>query len=161
MKRRLCRAFPELLEGWKGISGYERFERLVSLVLTIAIAGVVLVALYYLVIHVVDLLFVQTRDPFDFRVFQAVFDMILTVLIAMEFNNSIVRTMNERGGFIHVEIVVLIAIMALVRKFMVMDIDTIETLKVFALAAAVLGLGACYWLVRQGNRRARGEDRSS
>ncbi|MCP1365467.1 phosphate-starvation-inducible PsiE family protein, partial [Halomonas sp. BBD48] len=104
--------FPELLENWPQLSGYQRFERLVSLVLTIAISGVVLVAIYYLVLHVFDLLFVQTRDPFDYRVFQAVFDMILTVLIAMEFNNSIVRTMSERGGFIHVEIVVLIAIMA-------------------------------------------------
>lgn len=152
--------FPELLENWSQLSGYQRFERLVSLVLTIAISGVVLVAIYYLVLHVFDLLFVQTRDPFDYRVFQAVFDMILTVLIAMEFNNSIVRTMSERGGFIHVEIVVLIAIMAVVRKFMVMDLDAIEPIKIFALAAGVLGLGVCYWLVRSGNRQRDGDKKS-
>lgn len=144
--------FPELSDNWSRLSGYQRFERLVSLVLTVAIGATVLVALYYLVQHVVELLFVQTRDPFDYRVFQVVFDMILTVLIAMEFNNSIVRTMEGRGGFIHVEIVVLIAIMALVRKFMVMDFDSIDPLKIFALAAGVLGLGICYWLVRHGNR---------
>ncbi|WP_280539833.1 phosphate-starvation-inducible PsiE family protein [Chromohalobacter sp. 11-W] len=142
--------FPELMDQWSQLSGYQRFERLVSLVLTVAIGFVVLVALYYLVVHVVELLFVQTRDPFDYRVFQAVFDMILTVLIAMEFNNSIVRTMEGRGGFIQVEIVVLIAIMALVRKFMVMDMETIEPLKIVALAAAVLALGLSYWLVRRG-----------
>lgn len=157
MKIRLSKVFPEILSEWSSLSGYERFERSVSLVLTVAIGGVVLVALYYLVIHVVELLFVQTRDPFDYRVFQAVFDMILTVLIAMEFNNSIVRTMKNDGGFIQVEIVVLIAIMALVRKFMVMDIDVIDPLKIFALAAAVLALGVCYWLVRQGNRPVRDE----
>ncbi len=144
--------FPELFDNWTRLSGYQRFERLVSLILTVAIGATVLVALYYLVQHVVELLFVQTRDPFDYRVFQAVFDMILTVLIAMEFNNSIVRTMEGRGGFIHVEIVVLIAIMALVRKFMVMDLDAIEPMKILALASAVLGLGICYWLVRHGNR---------
>lgn len=161
MKLRLNRLFPELLSEWSSLSGYERFERLVSLVLTIAIGGVVLVALYYLVTHVVALLFVQTRDPFDYRVFQAVFDMILTVLIAMEFNNSIVRTMKNDGGFIQVEIVVLIAIMALVRKFMVMEIDVIDPWKILALAAAVLALGVCYWLVRQGNRPARGKEEST
>jgi uncharacterized membrane protein (DUF373 family) len=138
---------------WSSLSGYQRFERLVSLILTTAIGGVVLVALYYLIDHVVQLLFVQTRDPFDYRVFQAVFDMILTVLIAMEFNNSIVRTMRNDGGFIQVEIVVLIAIMALVRKFMVMDLETIDPLKILALSAGVLSLGICYWLVRHGNRR--------
>jgi len=153
MKRGLKRVFPELLSEWSKMTGYQRFERLVSLVLTMAIAGVVLVALYYLVQHVFGLLFVQTRDPFDYRVFQAVFDMILTVLIAMEFNNSIVRTMTERGGFIHVEIVVLIAIMALVRKFMVIEIDDVDPWKILALAAAVLALGICYWLVRSGNQR--------
>ncbi|WP_227369308.1 phosphate-starvation-inducible PsiE family protein [Halomonas sp. M20] len=158
MKLRLWEMFPELLSGWSSLSGYQRFERLVSLMLTIAISGVVLVALYYLVSHVITLLFVQTRDPFDYRVFQLVFDMILTVLIAMEFNNSIVRTMEGDGGFIHVEIVVLIAIMALVRKFMVMDIDTIEPLKIFALATAVLAVGICYWLVRHGNRVHRNEN---
>lgn len=160
MKLRLNRMFPEIFSEWSSLSGYQRFERLVSLVLTTAIGGVVLVALYYLVIHVVELLFVQTRDPFDYRVFQAVFDMILTVLIAMEFNNSIVRTMKNDGGFIQVEIVVLIAIMALVRKFMVMEIESIDPMKILALAAAVLSLGVCYWLVRQGNRRV-GDGRGS
>lgn len=160
MKSGFKRMFPELLSEWRSLTGYQRFERLVSLVLSMAIAGVVLVALYYLVLHVFDLLFVQTRDPFDFRVFQAVFDMILTVLIAMEFNNSIVRTMTERGGFIHVEIVVLIAIMALVRKFMVIELDDVDPWKILALGAAVLSLGVCYWLVRQGNRPIRDEKKS-
>ncbi|MDF9433925.1 phosphate-starvation-inducible PsiE family protein [Chromohalobacter israelensis] len=146
--------FPELMDQWSQLSGYQRFERLVSLVLTVAIGCVVLVALYYLIMHVIELLFVQTRDPFDYRVFQAVFDMILTVLIAMEFNNSIVRTMEGRGGFIQVEIVVLIAIMALVRKFMVMDMETIDPLMILALAAAVLALGLSYWLVRRGGRHS-------
>lgn len=153
MRSFLRRWFPEVAAQWSSLSGYQRFERLVSLILTIAIGGVVMVALYYLIGHVVQLLFVQTRDPFDYRVFQAVFDMILTVLIAMEFNNSIVRTMRHDGGFIQVEIVVLIAIMALVRKFMVMDLEIIDPWKIVALSAGVLSLGLCYWLVRQGNRR--------
>ncbi|MGM0520979.1 MAG: phosphate-starvation-inducible PsiE family protein, partial [Pseudomonadota bacterium] len=103
-------------------------------------------------IHVVQLLFIESRDPFDYRVFQALFDMILTVLIAMEFNNSIIRTMTSKKGFIHVEIVVLIAIMALVRKFMVLEMETIDPWQIGALAAAVLALGGCYWLVRHANR---------
>jgi uncharacterized membrane protein (DUF373 family) len=151
MKQRLKRLFPEICNGWQALSAYQRFERLITLVLTLAIGGAVLVAMYYLVIHVVQLLFIQSRDPFDYRVFQALFDMILTVLIAMEFNNSIIRTMTSVKGFIHVEIVVLIAIMALVRKFMVLDMEVIDPWQIGALSAAVLSLGGCYWLVRHGN----------
>ncbi|WP_339882836.1 phosphate-starvation-inducible PsiE family protein [Vreelandella maris] len=151
MKQCLKRLFPEVSNGWQALSGYQRFERLISMVLTLAIGGAVLVAMYYLVIHVVQLLFIQSRDPFDYRVFQALFDMILTVLIAMEFNNSIIRTMTSGKGFIHVEIVVLIAIMALVRKFMVLDMEVIDPWQIGALSVAVLALGGCYWLVRHGN----------
>lgn len=158
MKQRLKRLFPEVSNGWSELSGYHRFERLVSLVLAIAIGGAVLVAMYHLVIHVVELLFIQSRDPFDYRVFQALFDMILTVLIAMEFNNSIIRTMTSGKGFIHVEIVVLIAIMALVRKFMVLDMETVDPWQIGALAAAVLALGGCYWLVRHANRMKDASD---
>ncbi len=147
--------FPELMDQWSTLSGYQRFERLVSLVLTMAISAVVLVAIYYLVRHVIELLFLQTRDPFDYRVFQAVFDMILTVLIAMEFNNSIVHTMEGRGSFIQVEIVVLIAVMALVRKFMVMDLESIDPWMIAALSAAVLALGISYYLIRLGNETSR------
>ncbi|MEX0732503.1 MAG: phosphate-starvation-inducible PsiE family protein [Aquisalimonadaceae bacterium] len=152
MKKTLIRLFPEFLGEWSRLTGYQRFERVISLILTACIAGVVIVAIYYLAFSVFTLLFIQTRDPFDYRVFQAVFDMILTVLIAMEFNNSIVRTMERRGGFIQVEIVVLIAIMALVRKFMLMETDALDPMKILALAAAVLALGVTYWLVRHGNR---------
>ena len=54
MKQRLKRLFPEVSNGWQALSGYQRFERLVSMVLTLAIGGAVLVAMYYLVIHVVQ-----------------------------------------------------------------------------------------------------------
>lgn len=59
--------------------------------------------------------------------------------------------MTSGKGFIHVEIVVLIAIMALVRKFMVLDMEVIDPWQIGALSAAVLALGGCYWLVRHGN----------
>ena len=54
--------------------------------------------------------------------------------------------------------VVLIAIMALVRKFMVMDMETIDPWQIASLAAAVLALGGCYWLVRHANRMKDASD---
>ena len=112
----------------------------------------VIVAMFFLVSNVFTLLFLQTQDPFNFRLFQAIFDMVLTVLIAMEFNNSIVRTMEEEGrlgGFIHVEVVVLIAIMAVVRKFMVMDVEGVDPFYLLGLGGAILALGATYWLLKK------------
>lgn len=156
MREHLRRVFPELTQGWARLSHYERFERLVSLILTIAISSVVLTALFYLVVRVFTLIFLETRDPFDYRAFQAVFDMILTVLIAMEFNNSIVRTMQEGGrvtGLIQVQIVVLIGIMALVRKLILMELETLDWATTVAVSAGVVGLGITYWLISRENQR--------
>jgi len=149
---RLQRHFPEIVNGWSRLSQYRRFERIVSLILSLAIGLLVLVAMFFLVSNVFSLLFVQTQDPFNFRLFQAIFDMVLTILIAMEFNNSIVRTMEEEGrlgGFVHVEVVVLIAIMAVVRKFMVMDVEGVDPLYLLGLGGAILALGGTYWLLKK------------
>ena len=146
------RQFPEISGHWSELSLYRRFERGISIVLTLAIGLLVLVAIFYLIGNVFTLLFLRTQDPFDYRLFQAIFDMVLTVLIAMEFNNSIVRTMEEEGrlgGFIHVEVVVLIAIMAVVRKFMVMEVDKLDPLHLLGLGGAILALGATYWLLKR------------
>ncbi len=146
------RYLPEITTNWGKLSLYRRFERLLSIILTVAIGLLVVVAMFYLITNVFSLLFVHTQDPFDYRLFQAVFDMVLTVLIAMEFNNSIVRTMEEEGrlgGLIHVEVVVLIAIMAVVRKFMVLEVDKLDPFYLLGLGGAILALGATYWLLKR------------
>ena len=54
---------------------------------------------------------------------------------------------------IQVRAVVLIALLAIVRKLIILDLSTTDALHVFALAAAVLALGAIYWVVRDQDRR--------
>lgn len=153
------RMFRETLQNWDEMSYYERFEQLVAMLLSIAIAVTVVYAMYYLVVHVFSLLVVRTADPFDYRVFQAVFEMILTVLIAMEFNHTIVKSLRGEGSIIQVKIVLLIGILALVRKFIVMELETMDPWKVASLSLAVIALGGAYWLMRERDDRlaANGE----
>lgn len=47
--------------------------------------------------------------------------MIMTLLIAMEFKHSIVRVALRRDSIIQVKTVVLIALIALSRKFVILD----------------------------------------
>ena len=51
-----------------------------------------------------------------------------------------------------VRTVILIALLAIVRKVMILDLASTEALQLFALAAAILALGAVYWLVRDQDR---------
>jgi uncharacterized membrane protein (DUF373 family) len=61
--------------------------------------------------------------------------------IAMEFNHRILETMNRFHRIIQVKTVVLIGILALVRKFIIVNIETTSATTIAALAFAVIALG--------------------
>jgi uncharacterized membrane protein (DUF373 family) len=138
---------------WKPLSAYQKFEHAVILVLTALIAVVVVVAVWNLVLKVLLSIISIGFDPTDYEVFQAFFGMIFTVIIALEFKRSLLVVAERRHGIVQVRTVLLIALLAIVRKLMIIDLSAAEAQQVFALAAAILALGAVYWLVREQDRR--------
>ena len=80
----------------------------------------------------------------------------MTLLIAMEFKHSIVRVALRRDSIIQVKTVILIALIALARKFVILDPD-VSPGKVAALAGATLALGATCWLLRERDDRVTEE----
>jgi uncharacterized membrane protein (DUF373 family) len=144
---------------WRRLPLYERFEELVVGVLTALIAVVILAALWNLVTEVFTaLVLVGSFDPTDHEVFQRVFGMIFTVIIALEFKRSILVAAERRDGIVAVKVVVLLAMLAVVRKVIILDFPETPAAKLFGLAAAILALGIVYWLVRdQDAKAARGE----
>lgn len=129
------------------ITFYERFEQAIALLLSAVIVVIVVISLMQLIRTVFVLLFLKAFNPLEHSVFQTVFGMILTLLIAMEFKHSILRVALRRDSIIRVKTVVLIALIALSRKFVILDPDT-GPAKIAALAVACLALGAVYWLLR-------------
>jgi uncharacterized membrane protein (DUF373 family) len=145
---------------WPGLSVYERFEQIVALIVTALVAVLVAAALVHLTVTIVALVLFGLADPGKTGLFQAVFGMIMTVLIALEFNHSIRGVLERRHGIVQVRTVVLIALLALVRKFIIIDAAHVDPMALIGLAAAVLALGAIYWLMRDQDRRGAGEDGS-
>lgn len=145
--------FAETREHWPIMSVYERFEQVVAVVLSLVIATVIVLALVQLVIRVVLLLLSGAIDPLEHDVFQALFGMIMTLLIAMEFKHSIVLVAFRRSSIIQVKTVVLIALIALSRKFVVLDSSATSASTIAALAGATLVLGVVYWLLRERDDR--------
>jgi uncharacterized membrane protein (DUF373 family) len=99
-------------------------------------------------------------DPTDYTVFQALFGMIFTVIIALEFKRSLLVVAERTRGVVQVRTVVLIAQLAIVRKLMIIDVSAADAQQVLALAATILALGGVYWLVRDQDRREHAESRS-
>src|SRR5260370_30432366 len=84
--------------------------------------------------------------------------MIFTVIIGLEFKRWLLVVAERRHGIVQVRTVLLIALLAIVRKLMIIDLSTAEAQQVFALAAAILALGAVYWLVAEQDRREQALD---
>ncbi len=146
-------SIAETRTAWPGLGLYERFEQVICFVLTLVVAGVVVAALAVLLIRVAALMALGIVDPAEPAVFQAIFGMILTVLIALEFNHTLLGVLERRHSIVQVRTVVLIALLAIARKFVILDFAEAEPVKLLGLAAAALALGSVYWLVREQDRR--------
>jgi len=140
-------------ERWKQLSLYQKFEQAVILVLTALIAILVVLAVWNLAVKIFASIFASGFDPTDYSVFQALFGMIFTVIIALEFERSLLVIAERDRGVVQVRTVILIALLAIVRKLMIMDLSTADAQQLFALAAAVLALGGVHWLVRDQDKR--------
>jgi uncharacterized membrane protein (DUF373 family) len=61
----------------------------------------------------------------------------------------------RKQNIIQVKTVILIAILALARKVIILDIHQVSTGQIEALAAITLALGIVYWLMRERDDRLR------
>jgi uncharacterized membrane protein (DUF373 family) len=126
---------------------YQKFEQLCVLALTGLIAVIIVFSLWHLALNILLSVLNDTFDPTNYEVFQTVFGMIFTVIIALEFKRSLLVLAERRDGIVQVRTVILIALLAVVRKLIILDVAHTESLQLIALAAAILALGAVYWLV--------------
>ena len=147
------RAVQRFRAEWAVLDLYQRFEQIVAMVLSAVIAVIIAVSLWQLISTVYLLLLVAAFNPLDHKIFQTVFGMIMTLLIAMEFKHSIIKVAFRYENIIQVKTVLLIALIALARKFVILDPD-VSPAQVAALAGATLALGATYWLLRERDDRS-------
>lgn len=144
---------------WGPLTLYQKFEDAVVFVLTTLMAAVSLLALWHLVLKVVFGGVLTNRlDPTDHTVFQTLFGMFFTVIIALEFKKSLLVLAERRDSVVQVRTVVLIALLAALRKLILLEPATTDATYLFGLAALILALGAVFWLIRDQERSQEQEE---
>jgi uncharacterized membrane protein (DUF373 family) len=143
-------------QDWAVLTAYQRFESVVAVILTLLVALVIAVALYRLMLTVFGELLLGV-DPLEQDVFQQIFGDVLTLLIALEFNHTLQYMVTRQQSIIQTKVVLLIALLALARKFILLDLEEVNPAQLVALAATALALGIVYWLMRERDDRATGE----
>ncbi|MET0858208.1 MAG: phosphate-starvation-inducible PsiE family protein [Telluria sp.] len=150
--------FAETRQQWAIMTLYERFEQVVAIILSLVIALVIALALVQLLVRIAPLLLTGAIDPMEHDVFQRLFGMVMTLLIALEFKHSIIRVALRKSSIVQVKTVVLIALIALSRKFVILDTKATSASTIAALAGATLVLGVVYWLLRDRDDRLIGTE---
>ena len=141
----------------KGRTIYEWFEQIVLSILVLIICLVIVYSLIIVAIKIFEDLvsgvgFIETVALKD------TFGLILTVIILVEFNHSIVLVIRQRSGAIQVRIVVLITIIVLARKLVLLDYAAASVETLLGLGGLALALGGLYWLISDGEQRRRSPD---
>ena len=152
---RLRTELSDLRQQFAPLTLYQKFEQLCVMLLSAVIAVVAAFALAHLVLVVAISILAGQFDPTDYDVFKTIFGMIFTVIITLEFKRSLLGLAERKGGVVQVRTVILIGILAVVRKLIIIDLSSADTYHLLALAATILALGAVYWLVRERDERQR------
>ena len=130
-----------------GTKGYNYFEKAVvafltllvsvSVVLTLAQAAV---ALYHVVM--------SGNHLIDHNAFIHVFAAFMTVLIALEFNHTVMADITTKTPIVKVRAVLLVALLALSRKVVLVDFKEIEYTAMIGLAVLIVAVAGAYWFLR-------------
>jgi hypothetical protein len=134
----------------RGFRGFNLVIGYALLAILVVLAGV---ALIRLLLGIWSLLLADFADGFGFTEasygdFQAVFGMIITLLIAMELLHAVVDQFILRHKLsMLLRIFLVITLLALARKLLLIDVATVSAYVLFALAAAVPLIATALWLL--------------
>lgn len=120
-------------------------ESLVSKALSIAMIGVVLVAVVDLFIVLATDLLSEPTGFFSTTLIE-VFGLFLNILIALEVLENI--TAYLRKHVIQVELVIVTSLIAVARKIIIFDFSKASSTDLIGLAIAIFALSISYWIVR-------------
>ena len=137
-----------------GTKGYEWFELLTVAALTLMVAISVLLSLFYAgyeLFHVMG----SGVHNFGHDQFVTVFGAFMTVLIALEFNHTVLPEISSGTPIVKVRAVILVALLALARKLVLVDYHQEDYTSLIGLAVLVLAATVAYWVVRKDEQEMR------
>lgn len=124
------------------------------------LVGILLALSVTLLLAFVDIVYVihskimaPPRFIVDAQGLMELFSLILILLIGLELIETVKTYLKEDA--VHVELILLVAIIAIARKVVVWDFDTYSHTQLYSLAAMVLALGVSYFLVKQNGLKVR------
>ena len=126
----------------------KKFERFIVITLLGFMALVVLLSVVELAVLIFEQLIIPPFMLLDMNKLLKIFSFFLIVLIGLELIEVIkVYLVDEQ---VHVEVIFLVAIIAVARKVIILDVNEMDPLILVGVAAIILALSGGYLLLKQG-----------
>ena len=122
------------------------FFVLILMTIIVAIAIVELGIILYLDLFdpTDDVLFLEIDELFR------IFGFFFIILIGFELVETV--EMYFKDNVIHAEVVLLVAVIAVSRKVILLDLEKYDPLAIIGLGIIIIALGGCYWLIKLSYR---------
>jgi uncharacterized membrane protein (DUF373 family) len=118
--------------------------------------GIILVMSVLLILAFIDILYVIKQRALapplliiDANGLMSLFSLFLVLLIGLELLETVKAYLKE--DVVHVEFIILVAIIAIARKAIVWDFNKYSTDQLFGLAVMILALGGTYFLIKHAD----------
>ena len=129
------------------IEEINKFERIIYTILIVLLGAVLIFAIAELVYQLINSVFIPLPGLLDNRGLLAVLGAFLLVLITVELLDTVKAYITE--NVIHVEVVVLLAIIAISRKVILLDPSAADAGELIGIGVIIVGLGGAYYLVKK------------
>ena len=117
---------------------------LMALIVAIAIAELGIILYLDLFDPTDDVLFLEIDEMFK------IFGFFFIILIGFELVETI--EMYFKDNVIHAEVVLLVAVIAVSRKVILLDLEKYDPLAIIGLGIIIISLGGCYWFIKHSYR---------
>jgi uncharacterized membrane protein (DUF373 family) len=131
----------------------KKFERGMILTLILMMTVVLFLAIIELGWILVKDIMTEPIFILEIKELLEIFGLFLLVLIGIELLDSIKTYITE--NVIHVEVVLIVAMIAIARKVIILDIDKYSSLTFIGIACLILALSVAYYLIKKVHRDGR------
>lgn len=133
-----------------------KFERFIVLALLVMMMLALLASTVELAIILVEQLLAPPMLLLNVKEMLTVFAFFLMVLIGLELVETTKMYLEE--DVFHVEVVVLVAIIAVARKIIIIDYDSVSYEMLLSVAALMIALSVGYFLLKRATAPAKAEE---
>jgi uncharacterized membrane protein (DUF373 family) len=134
---------------------FEKLKQLIIFFLMGMLLVVVIVSTAFLAWNVIDKIFLQFNETAFQSVIIELFGLFFLVLVGIELFETLQMYTKER--VVHVEVVLLVALIVAARKIIMIDYTKTSTDIFFGIAAVVVSIGISYYLLKKASGSSKND----